>query len=375
MRRNLLYRIATRGKPDPELYEKMKNHPKLSAYLHVYHDLRPLDYFKRLIFPGPLIAIIRILYIIVQFVLFSLLQRIIYFGVDLNTSSKPPARWRRKLSQWSYRLIAFLCLPAAGIFRPEVIDHTKKRPKSKNAEDLPKFEWDQPWCIVATHNSFLDVMLATAYLGFPSTMTKDALFSVPCLGTILKASRSFVQYRNTKKSAPKSSFDQLYERQTQFKENDFTPLIYGEGTVGNGTCIGRFHKGCFVAGLPVRPVSISYPAKHCSMNTDTIEFLPCAYDITCQFVNHMKIEIFDLYIPNEEEKKDPQLYADNVGKLLANAQNIPYRTDVDSRYKFITRDLARGKITWDQAMEKLDELDRANPNNTSTISSHHAKAA
>ncbi|KAK2953161.1 putative Lysophospholipid acyltransferase LPEAT1 [Blattamonas nauphoetae] len=357
MGHSLLYRIATRGKPNNELYQKIQSHPKLSAYLHVYHDLRPIDYFKRIIFPGPIIAIIRILWYILHFVLLAILQRIVYIGVNLNDFNVPPPKWRRRLSQWMMCYISAITFPAAGIYRPKIIDHTKDRPKSTEAKDLPRYEWDQPWCIVANHQSFLDVIHATAVLGYPSTMTKDVLYNVPFLGIVLKASRNFVQYRSKTKGDRPSSFAQLQDRMKNPQENDFSPLVYGEGTVGNGTCIGRFHKGPFTAGLPVRPVAISYPSKHCSLNTDTIEFLPCAYDITTQFVNRFQLEIFDLYIPSEAEKNDPQLYANNVGTLIANSLNIPYRPDIDSRYKFITRDLARGKITWEQAMEKVDELE------------------
>lgn len=37
----------------------------------------------------------------------------------------------------------------------------------------------------------------------------------------------------------------------------------------------------------------------------------------CQFDNHIEISYLPVYVPNEEEKKNPLLYANNVRKVMA----------------------------------------------------------
>ena len=39
--------------------------------------------------------------------------------------------------------------------------------------------------------------------------------------------------------------------------------------------------------------------------------------LLCQFINHLEVVWLPVYVPSEEEKADPKLYASNVPKLMA----------------------------------------------------------
>lgn len=39
--------------------------------------------------------------------------------------------------------------------------------------------------------------------------------------------------------------------------------------------------------------------------------------LLCQFVNHMEVTRLPVYVPSQEEKDDPKLYANNVRRLMA----------------------------------------------------------
>ena len=39
--------------------------------------------------------------------------------------------------------------------------------------------------------------------------------------------------------------------------------------------------------------------------------------LLCQFVNHVEVTRLPIYYPNQQEKDDPKLFADNVRKFMA----------------------------------------------------------
>jgi len=93
-----------------------------------------------------------------------------------------------------------------------------------------------------------------------------------------------------------------------------------EGTTTNGHIIIDFRTGAFRAGLPVKPVVLSMP------------FSPVhGFDphFTCQHIatnilglmtqpmNHLHVTHLPVYIPNDAEKADARLYANNVRSQMA----------------------------------------------------------
>lgn len=71
------------------------------------------------------------------------------------------------------------------------------------------------------------------------------------------------------------------------------------------------------------------------------------------------MHVYDLYLPDEVERNNPDLYAENVGKFIAGKLNIPYIDSADKRTSDLAREILSGRIRPDQvddAIAKLDEI-------------------
>jgi len=96
-------------------------------------------------------------------------------------------------------------------------------------------------------------------------------------------------------------------------------MIFPEGTCTNRTSLIQFKPGAFYPGVPVQPVCIRYPNK-----VDTVTWTWRGPDVfiliwrtLAQFHNFVEIEFLPVYVPSEEEKKNPKLFALNVQKIMA----------------------------------------------------------
>jgi len=80
----------------------------------------------------------------------------------------------------------------------------------------------------------------------------------------------------------------------------------------------NFKSGAFLPGTPVLPICLKYKWEfHDPSWTADIGMLPTVLGLMCQFVNYLEIEILDPYIPNEQERKDPYLFANNLRIKMA----------------------------------------------------------
>jgi len=100
-------------------------------------------------------------------------------------------------------------------------------------------------------------------------------------------------------------------------------VIFPEGTTTNGSAVVTFHQGAFVPGVAVQPVLIRYPYSHFSPAYPMGVSLPrLFFQLLCQFRNDMEVHFMDVYLPSEEEKRNPALYANNVRKIMAEKLNV-----------------------------------------------------
>lgn len=346
--------IQLTEKEREELIQKALNHPRLKQFVHATHPSGFYEFFKRWIFPGPIIGFIRAFMVAFLFWLHYFVQWLIFFGVK---DFSKPAKFRRKLSHIAIRILARGMLLFAAFHWVEYVDHTRKRPKSKNPEDLPRYEWDQPWPNVTPHATPFDIISLGCYLGAPSFAAKDETSKLPMVHFLLKAFRCIIVYRDKKMVKDKSTLETMQDRIAHPCEGEYAPLIFAEGTTDNGEYLLRFHTGAFLAGVPVRPMAVHYPHKRKSLNWESVTFQELLPDMFTQFHNRFRIEVLDLYLPSEAEKKDPQLYADNVGRLIANHLGIKYAPEVDMREKKIYLALIRGYMRWEEVEGELSKID------------------
>ncbi|KAG7264836.1 hypothetical protein CRUP_004379, partial [Coryphaenoides rupestris] len=78
-------------------------------------------------------------------------------------------------------------------------------------------------------------------------------------------------------------------------------------------------------GLWPQPVLLSYPNKQDTMRWTYkgTSWLATLWHTTSQIYTNVTVEYLPVYTPSEEEKADPQLYADNVQKLMARSLGLP----------------------------------------------------
>jgi len=124
----------------------------------------------------------------------------------------------------------------------------------------------------------------------------------------------------------KEGFQTIVKRaNSAYQDSRFKPVIlFPEGTTTNGTALVQFKVGAFAAGVPVQPVCLRYPNRFCDLTwPPNISIVTTVFHMACQFVNFMEADFLPPYIPSEEEKQNPQQYADNVRTVMANHLHIP----------------------------------------------------
>jgi lysophosphatidylcholine acyltransferase / lyso-PAF acetyltransferase len=81
----------------------------------------------------------------------------------------------------------------------------------------------------------------------------------------------------------------------------------------------QFKPGAFYPGVPIQPVLLRYPNK---MDTVTWtwegpDVITLLWRTMTQFHTFCEIEYLPVYVPNDEEKHNPKLFAKNVQHMMA----------------------------------------------------------
>ncbi|KGL74170.1 Lysophosphatidylcholine acyltransferase 1, partial [Tinamus guttatus] len=172
---------------------------------------------------------------------------------------------------------------------------------------------------VAPHSSYFDAIPVT--MTFASIVMKAESKDIPVWGTLIKYIRPVFVSRSDQDSRRKT-VEEIKRRAQSGKWPQI--MIFPEGTCTNRSCLITFKPGAFIPGVPVQPVVLRYPNK-----LDTITWTwqgPGALEILwltlCQLHNSVEIEFLPVYIPSEEERKNPALYATNVRRVMAEALGV-----------------------------------------------------
>nr|XP_033785557.1 lysophosphatidylcholine acyltransferase 1 isoform X2 [Geotrypetes seraphini] len=206
----------------------------------------------------------------------------------------------------------------------------------KGRQALPA---EAPILILAPHSSFFDAIPVT--MSMSSVVIKEESRSVPLWGTII----NYIQPVFVSRSDQDSRRKTVEEIKRRAHSNGIWPqvMIFPEGTCTNRSCLITFKPGAFIPGVPVQPLVLRYPN---TMDTVTWTWqgpgvLNILWLTFCQFHNFVEIEFLPIYIPSEEEKKNPTLYANNVRCLMAKALGIPV---TDFTFEDCQLALAKGQL-------------------------------
>lgn len=178
--------------------------------------------------------------------------------------------------------------------------------------------------IVAKHLSYWETIYFAARLNI--SPVSAAANSRGVIGKALRVLQAVLVDRSSESSRA-AALTGIIERIKLFQQHpgQFPPiLIFPEGTTANGALIS-FKVGAFAAGVPVQPVLISFPSRHFDLSwagTSLSQARHLFYS-GCQFYNRLRVEWLPLYHPNEAEQANPQLYQENVRRLMGRVSGLP----------------------------------------------------
>lgn len=101
---------------------------------------------------------------------------------------------------------------------------------------------------------------------------------------------------------------------------DWPPLmIFPEGTCTNRQALISFKLGAFYPGVPIQPIIIRYPNRYDSFTWTWAGPGPLQllWLTLTKCFSKVEVEYLPVYVPNDEEKQNPKLYAKNVQLVMS----------------------------------------------------------
>lgn len=227
--------------------------------------------------------------------------------VVLNPGKKYSRGTLRGLTRLVSRSILFIC----GFYRIEVFGEDTLR--------------DDTMIIISNHISFWEVLYFMSSPCCPAFAFKSDCLKVPLVGEIASKLLHGIKIdRDAVGGGTKAIMSAVQRMKEAESPDDFRPiLVFPEGTTGNGSSLLIFRSGCFVPGVPVKPVVINFPFRHFSPAYESIYTSVLLFRTLTQFHNRMQVRYLEEYEPSEEEKNDARLYARSVRSVMAKAANLP----------------------------------------------------
>ncbi|KAK4529671.1 hypothetical protein CCYA_CCYA02G0528 [Cyanidiococcus yangmingshanensis] len=283
---------------------------------------------------APLLLPLRLLLCLTIAVLFYVACIIFGPQVDKNAArdgfiwSLP--RWRARVLRGLTRTCARTALFVLGFYRIRRT-YLQGYDRARHSEAL----------VVSNHVSLFDILFFMADDG-RSFVSKHTMLQVPLIGRI--AATIGCIFVNRARHSGGRATSLVVQRQQEMWAGVASahrtatqpppPLVlFPEGTTTNGKYLLAFKTGAFVAGLPVQPVILAYEQRCFSLAYETIRGWKYILGVFRQFANQLNVIYMPLYIPNEEEKADPRLFANNVRLQMFKVMQAQFGTLLsDSSY-------------------------------------------
>lgn len=180
-----------------------------------------------------------------------------------------------------------------------------------------------PILLIVPHTSNLDLYPPwVAFDEVPSFVVRREALDFPLFGNLLRLMGALYVQRESP-DARKDAIDMILN---EIRLKGRKIAICPEGTYGNRSKLLRFKLSAFSTGLPVQPCLMQYEFSQYDSASFTCEgasYWKLTWLSMCQAYIRVKAIKLPVYIPNEKEKENPQLYADNVRKLISQVSGIP----------------------------------------------------
>ncbi|EGZ12538.1 hypothetical protein PHYSODRAFT_248962 [Phytophthora sojae] len=256
----------------------------------------------------PLLRVVLLLCVGILLTIVSHLALIGYKPLDAHTGARPPLpHWRRVVGAPVSILLRALMFLVGYYWIPV------KYPPNFDRRTMPRV-------IVSNHLTFFDGLYIFTLLS-PSIAMKTDVANLPLISRIVQMIQPILIDRGTADGRKRAMNDI-----TSHVADPSKPplLVFPEGTTSNQQALTKFKVGSFVSGVPCQPVVLRYPYKHFDMSWPPgVSGLYLALRVLCQVYNRMEVEILPAYYPSQREQNDPQLYANNVRDVMAQALGIP----------------------------------------------------
>ena len=190
--------------------------------------------------------------------------------------------------------------------------------------------------IVSNHVSFVEVLFFMSMHHPPAFVFKQECLKLPVIGKIARDVLGSVPVDHAHRGTGATETIVKLVHRMQADETGVRPrqlLIFPEGTTTNGTCLIRFRTGAFVAGVPVQPVVVRLPFRHFSPTYESIYTWVFVLRMLSQFHNRLDAEFLPAYVPSDEERRDPHVYADNVRTAMALHADLGFCCEVSFKDK------------------------------------------
>ncbi|EDL83970.1 similar to hypothetical protein A330042H22 [Rattus norvegicus] len=259
------------------------------------------------IFLGTVLVPVRVSCIVFLFLLLWPVALLSTINLPIQPT-EPVKSWRKHLIKPVFIFLLRLAFFCAGFL-------IKVKGKKATREEAPIF-------VVAPHSTFFDA-IAVIVAGLPSVVSDTQHVRIPLVGQCILLTQPVLVRREDPNSRKTTRNEILSRVKSKMKWPQI--LIFPEGLCTNRSCLVTFKLGAFSPGVPVQPVLLRYP------NTlDTVTwtwhgfsgFQVCMLTLSQPFTR-MEVEFMPVYIPNEDEKKDPILFANTVRINMANALKLP----------------------------------------------------
>eukprot|EP00929_Paragymnodinium_shiwhaense_P070171 TRINITY_DN35522_c0_g1_i2.p1 TRINITY_DN35522_c0_g1~~TRINITY_DN35522_c0_g1_i2.p1 ORF type:complete len:569 (+),score=91.01 TRINITY_DN35522_c0_g1_i2:71-1708(+) len=238
----------------------------------------------------------------------------------------------------SFQLACNGMLSANGIVPTAIYERseTDVAPLPTDEAELAAILRNEP-IMVSNHVTYLDVMVLPVVLNMPKFVSKSEVLSWPLFGRLGK-DLDYIWVDRTSKDSRESTVQAIAGHASKWKKGDRPLVLFPEGTTSSGRDLLEFKKGAFVSGKPVRPVVLKYTGAWDPANTDYREAESDTDtehtqapgdkrivhykegDWAAQFVGHLThsciVFVLRPYVPNAEERANPELYAANVRAVM-----------------------------------------------------------